>query len=375
MSQLKVNSIVDAAGGSSAVLYGVASPPNSMGFRNRLINSDMRIDQRNAGASVTPASNGPAYLLDRFAYYNSQVSKLTYQQNAGGVTPPAGFSNYLGVTVASAATVGSSDVFLLYQPIEGFNVSDLAWGTANAQSITISFWVRSSLTGNFSGALQNSGNTRTYAFPYSISQANTWERKTVTVNGDTAGTWLTNNGTGITINFSLGTGSSLSTTAGSWVAGNTPNATGSVNLVATAGATFYITGVQLEAGSVATPFERRDYGRELMMCQRYGWRVADGGIGRVGLGTWNSSVSADIMIPLPVEMRATPALTVISNGTVLDFAVAWYAVTSITLSVETTNKIASIGLVVAASGAVQGKGAAWGASAGNNPNAFLSAEL
>ena len=269
MSQLKVNSIVDAAGGSSAVLYGVASPPNSMGFRNRLINSDMRIDQRNAGASVTPASNGPAYLLDRFAYYNSQVSKLTYQQNAGGVTPPAGFSNYLGVTVASAATVGSSDVFLLYQPIEGFNVSDLAWGTANAQSITISFWVRSSLTGNFSGALQNSGNTRTYAFPYSISQANTWERKTVTVNGDTAGTWLTNNGTGITINFSLGTGSSLSTTAGSWVAGNTPNATGSVNLVATAGATFYITGVQLEAGSVATPFERRDYGRELMMCQRY----------------------------------------------------------------------------------------------------------
>ena len=316
MSNLKVNTINDASGGSAAVLYGVASPPNSMGFRNRIINGDMRIDQRNAGASVTPASNGPAYLLDRFAYYNSQVSKLTYQQNAGGVTPPAGFSNYLGVTVASAATVGSSDVFLFYQPIEGFNVSDLAWGTANAQSITISFWVRSSLTGNFSGALQNSGNARTYAFPYSISQANTWERKTVSVNGDTAGTWLTNNGTGISINFSLGAGSSLSTAGGSWVAGNTPNVTGSVNLVATAGATFYITGVQLEAGTVASPFERRDYGRELMMCQRY-YAVTR------GQARWFASgASQAINTPAywPVVMRASPTAAIGTNGGLVNVA-------------------------------------------------------
>jgi len=316
MSQLKVNSIVDAAGGSSAILYGVASPPNSMGFRNRIINGEMRIDQRNAGASVTPASNGPAYLLDRFAYYNSQVSKLTYQQNAGGVTPPAGFSNYLGVTVASAATVGSGDVFVFYQNIEGLNVSDLAWGTANAQPVTISFWVRSSLTGNFSASLQNSALNRTYAYPYSISQANTWERKTIIVNGDTAGTWLTNNGIGITAGWNLGAGSSVSTAAGSWVAGNTPNATGSVNLVATAGATFYITGVQLEAGSVASPFERRDYGRELMMCQRYYWKgsISNG----VAYLYGNSADGFGPTCSFPVTMRDNPSSASIVGAPVYD---------------------------------------------------------
>ena len=267
MSQLKVNSIVDTSGGSNAQLYGVASPPNSMGFRNRVINGDCRIDQRNAGASIT--ANDGTYPIDRFVNPTSQSSKLTAQRNAGSVTPPAGFTNYLGYTSSSAYSVGASDYFTCQQNIEGFNVADLAWGTASAQPITISFWVRSSLTGTFGGSLRNSAADRSYPFTYTISAANTWEQKTVNIAGDTSGTWGTGNGVGISMGFGLGVGSTLSGTAGAWAGANYRSATGATSVVGTNGATFYITGVQLEAGTVASPFERRDYGRELMMCQRY----------------------------------------------------------------------------------------------------------
>jgi hypothetical protein len=268
MSNLKVNTINDASGGSNAVLYGVAAPANSMGFRNRIINGDMRIDQRNAGASVTQITS-LQYPVDRWLIYGTVTSKFTGQRNAGSVTPPAGFTNYLGITSSSAYSVLTSDVFGTAQRIEGFNTADLAWGTANAQTVTISFWVRSSLTGTFGGALQNNAQDRSYPFTYTISAANTWEQKTVTIAGDTSGTWATDNSIGIGLIFGLGAGSTFSATAGAWGAGNKWTATGAVSVVGTNGATFYITGVQLEAGSVASPFERRDYGRELIMCQRY----------------------------------------------------------------------------------------------------------
>jgi hypothetical protein len=199
----------------------------------------------------------------------TQSSKISIQQNAGSVTPPTGFINYLGVTSLSAYSVATGDVFGIRQRIEGLNISDLGWGTASAQAVTVSFWVRSSLTGTFGGSLQNSAGNRSYPFSYTISSANTWEQKTLNIAGDTSGTWLTTNGVGIELLFSLGAGATYSGTAGAWVGANYNSATGATSVVGTNGATFYITGVQLEAGSVASPFERRDYGRELMMCQRY----------------------------------------------------------------------------------------------------------
>lgn len=236
-------------------------------FRNRIINGDMRIDQRNAGASLTPSSG--SYTLDRWVTYLSQASKITVQQNAGAVTPPTGFKNYLGITSSSAYTVGSAEEFEVCQSIEGFNAADFAWGTAQASAITLSFWVRSSLTGTFGGFLKNSAGTRLYVFSYTISSANTWEQKTVTIAGDTSGTWATDNTIGVMLGFSLGAGSTRVTTAGSWSATAYVGVTGQQNLVSTSGATLYITGVQLEVGSVATPFERRPYGVELALCQRY----------------------------------------------------------------------------------------------------------
>jgi hypothetical protein len=270
MSLVKANTYQDASGGSNAVFSGVANPPNSMGFRNRIINGNMVIDQRNAGAAVTITNTAAnTFMTDRFFVYGSQASKFSAQQNAGSVTPPAGFTNYLGITSLSAYSITSGDVFVLGQNVEGFNAADFAWGTASAQTVTLSFWVRSSLTGTFGGVVRNSANNRSYPFSYTISSANTWEQKVITIAGDTTGTWVTNNGIGLRVHWGLGVGSTTSGTAGAWAASEFNSATGATSVVGTNGATFYITGVQLEAGTNASAFEQIDYGRELMLCQRY----------------------------------------------------------------------------------------------------------
>ena len=245
------------------------------GMRNRIINGDMRIDQRNAGASVTPTNQ--QYTLDRWYTGVAQTSKLTIQQNAGSVTPPAGFTNYLGITSSSAYSVTSTDFFYVQQTVEGFNIADLGWGTANAQTVTLSFWVRSSLTGTFSGTLRNYAGNRTYPFTYTINSANTWEKETITIPGDTTGTWTTTNSGGVDVGFSVGAGSSRSGTAGAWAGAAYYAATGATSVVGTNGATFYITGVQLEKGSAATAFENRSFATELFLCMRYFERSYDYG--------------------------------------------------------------------------------------------------
>ena len=281
------------------------------GFKNRIINGGMVIDQRNAGASGTGQNNYP---VDRWNYYANQASKGTWQQNAGSVTPPAGFTNYLGFTSSSAYSVLTGDVFAFRQAIEGFNAADFAWGTANAATVTLSFRVYSSLTGTFGGAIQNEATTRAYPFSYSISSANTWTTISITISGDTTGTWVgATNGTAMRVVFSLGSGATYSATANAWTAGNIWSATGATSVVGTNGATFYITGVQLEKGVTATSFDFRDYGRELMMCQRYYWKLPSGRSTIIISSPYTGVASnAWLFLPNPVTMRAAP--TVASSG-------------------------------------------------------------
>jgi hypothetical protein len=282
---------------------GVLGAGNASIMKNRLINGDMRIDQRNAGASVTPSAD--AYLIDRWQYSASQASKFTWQQNKGAVTPPVGFSNYLGTSVASAVTVGASDYFVLVQKIEGFNTANLGWGTANAKTVTLSFQVYSSLTGTFGGTLANNGNTRCYPFTYSIPVANTWTTISVTIAGDTTGTWPTTNAIGVGVQFGLGVGSTYSGTAGSWAGTQYISATGATSVVGTSGATFYITGVQLEVGSSATGFEYRIYGTELANCQRYYSGTMSYDLEVNGL----TSITYLAYLTLPQPMRGTMSAT------------------------------------------------------------------
>jgi len=302
-----------------------ATAATGFGFKNRIINGAMVIDQRNAGASVTP-TNG-SYALDRWSGLLTQASKYTIQQNAGSVTPPVGFSNYLGITSSSAYSVVASDYFSILQKIEGFNSADLGWGTASAQAVTLSFWVRSSLTGTFGGAFTNATTNRSYPFTYTISAANTWEQKTVTIAGDTTGTWVgATNGSGILVVLGLGTGATFSGTAGAWAAGNFFSATGANSVVGTSGATFYITGVQLEKGSTATAFDYRPYGTELTLCQRYYWNTKDYSVQFFTMGANTATTTAEFNVLHPILMRASPTVAVNSASSLATYG--WTTLTS-----------------------------------------------
>jgi hypothetical protein len=299
--------------------------PNTFGFKNRIINGGMVIDQRNAGAAVTP-TNGQ-YTLDRWcANMFANTGKFTVQQNAGAVTPPVGFTKYLGVTSTSAYSIGVGDIYTVFQIIEGFNIADLAWGTANAKTVTLSFQVYSSLTGTFGGALCNAG-TRSYPFTYSIPVANTWTTISATIAGDTSGTWATDNTSGLQIRLGLGVGSTYSTTANSWAAGNYFSATGAVSVVGTNGATFYITGVQLEKGSTATSFDFRAFPTEFAMCQRYyetsfdyGTAPQNGGASAfaTNYGLWGGYSSNTVpyfaFVAFKVSKRTQPSFTSYGNS-------------------------------------------------------------
>jgi hypothetical protein len=300
----------------SGNLVNCSGIPNSVGFKNRIINGGMVIDQRNAGAEVNPAVSG-AYYLDRFFAISSETSKFKIGQNAGAVTPPVGFTKYIGCTSLSVYSVVSTDRFYIGQQIEGFNIADLAWGTASAATVTLSFRVYSSLTGTFGGSLQNSDNTRSYPYSYSIPTANTWTTISVTIAGDASGTWLTTNGKGITVLFGLGVATTYSGTAGAWASADYRSATGATSVVGTNGATFYITGVQLEKGSTATSFDFRAYSTELALCQRYYEKsyntdVAVGASTSVGQVSYMSTGTGQFWggsIFFKVTKRATPTVS------------------------------------------------------------------
>jgi len=314
--------LAEASGGTgTAVGY--------TGFKNRIINGAMAIDQRNAGAIINNAGSGAgAYTLDRFVIFENGSMAFSVQQTPSttetgyAVRVAAGFQNYLAVTTTTGASPGTDVRSQLYQSIEGYNIADFAWGTASAKTVTLSFWVRSSLTGQFGGTLQG-GAGQSYPFIYTISAANTWEQKSITVPGATAGTWVVNNNAGLTLVLDLGGGSNLlSPTSGAWVTADYRGVTGDTKISETTGATFYITGVQLEKGSTATAFDFRPYGTELALCQRYYEKSYD-------IGTAIGTSSAGIVAPqitttnyynngLPrwmVEKRATPTVVIYNSNT------------------------------------------------------------
>jgi hypothetical protein len=351
----------------STTLQSITVPNNSITYakldsnlqadiqgRNKIINGDMRIDQRNSGASVTAGTAAP-YTVDRWFAYGSQASKYTVQQSAGSITPPNGHSTYLGCTSSSAYSIGSSDIFVIIQRIEGYNIADLGWGTTNAKTVTLSFWVRSSLTGTFGGTLNNNTQDRSYTFSYTINSANTWEQKSITIVGEQTGTWSVSNNTGIQVNFSLGTGSTYSSTAGSWTNSALFSATGATSVVGTSGATWYITGVQLEEGTTATSFEREIYSVTLQKCQRYYQKVTVANQ-YVPLVTLAGANDARATWFLPVVMRTTPTLSSTASTWVISTIVS--GANSTGNSLDITGSATPTSLSLRASGGSGGGGTA-----------------
>ena len=295
----------------NAIHTGYISAPNTFGFKNRIINGGMVISQRNGTNTVTPADAD--YTLDRWRFFLSQASKITIQQNQGSVTPPPNFAKYLGITSSSAYSVGSSERFSLMTSFESSNVYDFAWGTANAKPVTLSFWVYSSLTGTFGGAVRNWAYTYSYPFSYTISSANTWTYITVNITAPTSGTWVmdASNGGAIELLFNLGAGSTYSGTAGAWSSANYTSCTGATSIVGTNGATFYITGVQFEAGKIATPFDWRPYTTELQLCQRY-YEIIKG-VSAIGYASASVFDGLALGANFRVEKRAAPTTTRVSG--------------------------------------------------------------
>jgi hypothetical protein len=365
MSQLKVDTITDEAGTGSPSLPngltvgGVNYPTTGpLSNRNKIINGAMVIDQRNAGAAVT----APGFPVDRFQVTNTTGGTFSAQQDS---IAPIGFVTSLKcTTTAAAASLTGTQTCVVLHLIEGFNISDFGWGTANATPITLSFWVRSSLTGTFGGSLRNSVPDRSYPFTYTINAANTWEQKTVTVPGDTTGTWLTTNSIGLTVTFSMGAGPDRSGTSGAWNSNNNVSATGAVSVIGTLNATWQVTGVQLEAGTVATPFEHRSFGQELALCQRYGFIVPRGTFGRAG------STTQIVFFP-SFNMRAAPTASLISGSIVADDGSTSTTAASPTIGGISAGENGARVFIAGFSGLTTG--AVFPISSGNR--IFLSAEL
>lgn len=321
--------------GTSGLVFNDASTQNTApkyGMVNRIINGAMMIDQRNAGALVSGAA-GAIYPVDRtlIGAFGSATGRMSGQRSTT-VPSTTTFTNSLIATVTTTDASPSADFgYCIRQVIEGVNTADLGWGTASAQPVTLSFWVRSSVTGTYAVCFQNADVTRAYSATYTISAANTWEQKTISIVGDTSGTWLTTNGAGIGVAWCLGGGSNRVAPSGSinaWSAGqasfNTITAiTGGVNLLATSGATFYITGVQLEKGSTATSFDYRPYGTELALCQRYFQKSYNISVvpatvtsaGRICFGAWNNANGEFFQLRYPVPLRASPTITTYNPDT------------------------------------------------------------
>ena len=356
--------------------YG-AQDSSSLMFRNRIINGAAEIDQRNGGASISITSGNAKFSCDRF--FCDQLSTggaWTAQQVSDA---PAGLVNSLKATITTARTMAATEYAYIRQIIEGYNIADFAFGTSSAKSITFSFWVKSSLTGTFGGYLGSNANARMLAFTYSISAANTWEYKTVTIAGDTSGTWLTNNGVGLQVAWSLGCGSTYRQAPNTWSASLTLGATGQVDVIATLNATWQVTGVQLEAGPTATPFERRPIGVETQLAMRYYFKISPDASNYLFFG-WAKGYSANnlnVVINNPVPLRAkatTLDLTALSTYAWETGSTLGNTPTTITIDGQVSN-FNSTSLGVAKTGAFTAGAMYWFIANNTTASIGIGAEL
>jgi hypothetical protein len=343
------------------------------GLRNKIINGNMTVCQRaTSTAGVTGGTQ--SFLVDRFRTGGQATAAVvTTSQSSDVPSGLYGFSARIAVTTADTA-VASTDVFAVVQPIEGYNISDLF-----GKTFTLSFWVRSSKTGTHCAAFSNTGD-RSYVVEYTISVANTWEYKTITVSGGltTAGTWDLANGTGLSVRFTLVAGATFQTTAGAWNTGNFFGTSSQVNCLDTIGNIFAIAQVQLEVGPVATPFEQRPIGMELALCQRYYYRIyAITGTGGFHQAQVNTTVQAAGIIPYPVQMRTNPT-ALEQSGTATDYRINFASTNVICSAVPSFNSATNYNngyvMYTVASGLTAGQSC--GVIA-NSVNAYLgwSAEL
>lgn len=331
---------------------------NPVMFRNRIINGDMRIDQRNNGGAV---SGHVTYPVDRFRVIKDTGSGTMTMQRSS--TAPLGFSTSVVYTVGTAYTPGSGENNFFVQLIEGYQTADFGWGTAGAVPVTLSFWVRCSLAGYFGGSLRNGSSAKSFIFSYTITAPNVWEYKTITIPGCTDGTWDKTTSNGVELVWGFAVGSNYSNAPGGWYSGNYISATNAKFISSTAGATWFMTGAQLEKGTVATPFEFRPFDIELLLCERYyqtsyalgvkpGTASSFSGMpGRTGLQGVTTSGESFYSTMFRRRMRATPTAKVYDRvGTVDKVSGTQYGVNDYDGYAVSYRDITSIGMGISSSG-------------------------
>ena len=319
MSTIKVNRIENTSttdGGVSIDVDGHVTidgqqlpTAGALSNRNLIINGAMQVAQR--GTSVSAKSGGGYHTVDRCNLFQN-LGAMNLSQSTDS---PDGFSYSLKHEVSTSATPSSTSIVTYAHAVEGYNVAHLNWGTSSAKAVTVSFWVKSSVTGTYGAWMRNANANRYQPKEFSVSSANTWEQKTLTFTGDTSGTWGTTNGIGINFGIVLAAGSSQQGTADTWQTGPAYTTSNQVNWQGTSGATFYLTGVQLEVGSKATPFEHESYGQTLAKCQRYYYtHVVGSSMADVGVGAYYNISLFAFTVRYPVTMRTPPDLEVTTGA-------------------------------------------------------------
>ena len=322
MSTLKVDAIVDKDSGNTTTINGTTIGPNlsinshNTQGKNLIINGAMNVAQR--GTSFTTTS---AYTLDRWTFQTDLLDQYAHTVTQSTDTP-GGFASSLKIEVTTSETsVESTEDLAVTQRIEAQNLQHLQAGTSSAKSLTLSFYVKSSVTGVYAVHLQAIDDSKIFPTTYTINSANTWEYKTITIPPCTIATIDNDNGTGLNLTFITLTGSTYTAgSTGSWQSyASNLFAAGMTANVSSDGDTWLITGVQLELGDAATEFEHESYGQTLSKCQRYYYRIGpEAAYTRFGIASNLTTTAAEVYNYLPVSMRSNPSVE--TTGTLSNYA-------------------------------------------------------